>query len=135
MIRLAFPWALYVTSNRRTTVRTRGGKPVPVATAQYRERKRATRMMAQNQVSGEGFGTDPVSALILVRFPDRRRRDVTNVPKMFLDALEGVAYDDDCQVKDARVAELPPGGGEPGVWVELREFDPEEVDRLRARWD
>lgn len=129
-----FPWALYVTSNRRKTVRTAsGGKSVVGTTREYRERKKVAHLKARNQASGEPLA-GPVQATILVRFPDRRRRDVTNVPKMFLDALEGVAYQDDHQVKICTVAQIPGAydDEEAGVDVFVEPVDHGDVlERLR----
>lgn len=42
--------------------------------------------------------TGPVILEITYIFPDNRRRDVTNYDKAILDALKGVAYDDDNQI-------------------------------------
>jgi Holliday junction resolvase RusA-like endonuclease len=44
--------------------------------------------------------TDPVSLSITCFVSNRRRRDVDNMGKLILDALNGVAYVDDSQVHD-----------------------------------
>jgi Holliday junction resolvase RusA-like endonuclease len=40
---------------------------------------------------------------IVVSPPDRRRRDITNLIKIVLDALEGIVYEDDVMVHDCRI--------------------------------
>lgn len=40
----------------------------------------------------------PIIVYISYTFPDNRRRDVTNYDKAILDALAGIAYDDDSQI-------------------------------------
>jgi len=62
-------------------------------------------------------GVRPLSGKLAVSLavypPDRRRRDIDNLQKALLDALEkGGAYQDDSQVKDlhARMLEPIPGG-------------------------
>jgi len=41
------------------------------------------------------------------RLPSGRRRDVTNLPAIILDALQGVAYHDDKQVQFLAVWRVP----------------------------
>ena len=48
--------------------------------------------------------TGPVRLGVNLWFPDRRRRDVDNVAKSVLDALNGVAWNDDSQVAELIVA-------------------------------
>lgn len=42
----------------------------------------------------------PVSLLLELYLPDRRRRDCENIQKAIQDALNGIAYQDDSQVKE-----------------------------------
>ena len=46
---------------------------------------------------------DDVAVLYEVYPPDRRRRDLTNIPKLIEDAMTGVVWEDDSQVADTRV--------------------------------
>jgi len=41
----------------------------------------------------------PVEMEVKVVFPDNRRRDLDNVLKSILDAMNGIVYKDDCQVQ------------------------------------
>lgn len=52
---------------------------------------------------GRGFGSARVSVRIVVYRGSRRRCDVDNLAKQVLDGLNGVAWDDDCQVDDLHV--------------------------------
>lgn len=52
---------------------------------------------------GRGFGAARVSVRIVVYRGSRRRCDVDNLAKQVLDGLNGVAWDDDCQVDDLHV--------------------------------
>ena len=52
----------------------------------------------------QSFGRREVSARIDVFMPDKRRRDVHNLHKIVLDALQAAgAFDDDSQVIDLRI--------------------------------
>lgn len=60
-----------------------------------------------------GFGKQRLRVSIDVAEPDRRRRDIDNLLKSVLDALEAVdVFDDDCQVDELRIKRvgLEPGG-------------------------
>lgn len=55
----------------------------------------------------------PIGMSISVFPPDRRRRDLDNVRKALLDAMQhGGAYDDDCQIRTDRASfmAIEPGG-------------------------
>jgi len=65
--------------------------------------------------------------------PDRRRRDIDNVLKSLLDALEhGGAFHDDSQVADLRARKLgPKAGGKVIVRIqETEELDAESPDYM-----
>ena len=53
--------------------------------------------MKQCQRGGWKNTAGRVKVRVLLTFPDKRRRDVDNI-KLLLDALEGVVYDNDCQI-------------------------------------
>lgn len=58
------------------------------------------------------FGSARVSVEIEARTPDRRRRDLDNLPKAILDALTHAGvWDDDCAIDDLRVWRSPAAGG------------------------
>jgi len=44
------------------------------------------------------FGDKRLSMVIYVRPPDKRKRDLDNLLKPLLDAMEGIVYDDDSQI-------------------------------------
>lgn len=53
---------------------------------------------------GVRFGSDRLAVAILTHAPDRRRRDLDNIPKALLDALEHAGiYEDDGQIDDLRI--------------------------------
>lgn len=48
--------------------------------------------------------TDRLKVVVLLSPPDRRRRDIDNLAKALLDALEaGGLFHDDCQIDDLRI--------------------------------
>jgi crossover junction endodeoxyribonuclease RusA len=53
-----------------------------------------------------------VSVVVVLHPPDKRKRDLDNILKATLDALEGYAYVDDCQISrlEVRRAEVVKGG-------------------------
>ncbi len=69
--------------------------------------------------------TGRVAVEILVYPPDRRRRDIDNIPKIVFDSLtySGV-WEDDCQVDELSVRRMPPKrGGEIEVTVSAWEAE------------
>lgn len=73
-----------------------GGKSRRVATAKVKEYKADVAVKARMQrarlLDGE------VSLSLAVYFPDRRRRDLSNVVKVCEDSLTGICYRDDSQI-------------------------------------
>lgn len=97
LIRIVLPWPPTVNTYWRSvsgrTIISRKGR-------QYRE---AVKALVADQCGGATFD-GPVSVDLHAHMPDRRRRDVDNLPKALLDALThaGVLADDS-QVDDLRV--------------------------------
>jgi Holliday junction resolvase RusA-like endonuclease len=73
----------------------------PAATVAY-ERTVRWETLAARPLSWDRSA--PVSVTVACYFPDARRRDVDNVLKAVLDAMNGIAYADDCQVQSASVS-------------------------------
>lgn len=67
---------------------------------QYRQRvaEIVARQLAAEQSDGELPTGERLAVLIDAHVPDRRRRDLDNVQKPLLDALRGLAYQDDSQI-------------------------------------
>ena len=60
--------------------------------------------------------TGPLSIFIAAYPPDGRRRDIDNILKATLDALQhGGAYEDDSQIKSLHVEMVAPQPGKPGM--------------------
>lgn len=60
------------------------------------------------------------------RYPDRRRRDLDNYLKVLIDALTGIFWDDDCQIRQILAwedDELSPPDGRVDIWVYGRHED------------
>lgn len=92
---VVLPWDVLVTVNRRSINRK-------VLSNEYRKAKEAIYMIACGQVRGERprFPTEAVDVVLDFYVPDFRRRDFTNYYKLILDALEGVVYADDFQIRE-----------------------------------
>ena len=118
MIRLILPWPPSVNHywrrwNGRTII-SREGRA-------YREHvARAIRTLgADRRLAGR------LAMEMLLRPPDRRRRDIDNLSKALLDALQAAGvYEDDNQIRDLhlKMREVVPGGR---VEVEIREWSVE----------
>lgn len=76
----------------------RGSFPVRYMTKEGKELKEQYQLEARKQYKGKVMLADYDMEIILF-FKDKRRRDVDNYNKLVLDALEGVVYEDDKQVK------------------------------------
>ncbi len=114
LVRLTLPWPPSVNRYWR---HDRGRTHISAAGRRYRADVWA--IVAERGTNGLPF-RDPVRVVIRAHPPDRRRRDVDNLGKAVLDALEfaGVV-EDDHQVKDLRIVrEEPVRGGRIEVEVE-----------------
>jgi len=61
---------------------------------------------------------------ILAQPPDRRRRDLDNILKPLLDALQQArCYQDDCQIDDLHVRRLPPDRPAGSITVTIEEME------------
>lgn len=72
------------------------------------------KVLSQPNINKLRFGAARLGITIIVYPPDRRRRDLDNLPKAALDALTHAGvYEDDCQIDDLRVVRGPveKGGG------------------------
>ena len=94
-MKLTLPWAVLVPDNARL-VPQKGTRRL-VKTNRYREALEAAHTVATAQ-----WKHPPLDVDVFVRMdfwvPDHRRRDLSNLLKLILDALQGVAYMDDKQV-------------------------------------
>ena len=92
-MRITLPWDVLVSSNRKHITRK-------VLTTEYRDAKERAHFMAMAQVRKRPhYPSGDLQMALDFYVPDRRRRDVRNYCKLLADALEGVAYTDDYQVK------------------------------------
>ena len=97
---------------------------IPQKHKDYQEKVRQAAVLAMGE---QGPITGPVRAEIHLRFPDKRRRDAGNYQKTLLDALNGVCYDDDCQIVHLTITKTVEKNN-PGaiIWVGSYEFDPSQ---------
>lgn len=87
-----------------------------------RQDKEWERSIKEAYINGNGphFGSRPVSIYVTVyrelpkskpkrvtREADTHKPDASNILKSIEDALNGIAYDDDCQVVDAHIRKMP----------------------------
>jgi Holliday junction resolvase RusA-like endonuclease len=121
-IRLRLPFDMVCSENERLIPQW-GGKRF-IISDEYRASKSFIHFSAlganTSRTSIQPDATTRWQMRIDVHFPDRRKRDASNYVKVIKDALEGVFYEDDHQVKRVDVAELEPFDGV--VFVELSEW-------------
>lgn len=102
IITLTLPWPPTVNTYwRRLTTGRMGGRVL------ISEKGRAYRESVLRHLAGNGIGTvgaERVRVDIEARPPDRRQRDLDNLPKAILDALtHGGLWEDDSQIDDLRI--------------------------------
>ena len=102
-VTITIPWAALASSNQRN--QRKGGK---AHSYDYKRSLQTIRMIAQGAVQGQRPKWADGTVYMEVSFvpPDRRRRDVTNLLKGLMDALEGVVYADDFQVDELHIQRL-----------------------------
>jgi len=66
--------------------------------------------------------TDDICMEIHAYEPDRRRRDCDNFPKLIQDALTGIVYKDDCQIKRLIVEKKGLNKEEPHVKIYIHKY-------------
>jgi Holliday junction resolvase RusA-like endonuclease len=95
-ITLDMPLRLVSTNSAYATTK-RSGRVF--CTSKARAFKKTVHNLAVRQCKQGGWKTTDarVKVRVLLTFPDRKRRDVDNI-KLLLDAMEGVVYNDDCQI-------------------------------------
>ena len=71
-------------------------------TAEGKAIKEAYQWEAKSQWRGEPL-KDEVAVTVQFFFATKRKRDLDNMNKLILDALTGIAYDDDSQICDLRL--------------------------------
>lgn len=100
MIRLTLPWSVLASSNLRN--RRRGGKAHSEA---YKASRESIAMIAMGEIRGERPAYADGALALRLRFypPDFRRRDEVNLTKSLMDALNGIAYTDDSQIRDVSI--------------------------------
>jgi crossover junction endodeoxyribonuclease RusA len=75
----------------------RGRFPTSFMTAEGKALKEAYQWEAKSQWQGPPFAGD-VEVLVRFYFKTKRKRDLDNQNKLILDALTGIAYEDDNQI-------------------------------------
>lgn len=95
MIRLMLPWAVLATGNDRVN---RVGDRLRL-TRRYREAKEAARALVASQTRREPVLIGPVEVRLRFYLPDRKRRDPDNLLKLIHDAMSGIVYHDDHQIR------------------------------------
>lgn len=101
-ITIALPWPPTVNTYYRTISRGKLAGRTLIS-----ERGRAYRKVVIDHLVAAactGVGSAAVAVDIEARPPDRRRRDLDNLPKAVLDALtHGGVWEDDAQINDLRI--------------------------------
>lgn len=102
-VTITIPWDALASSNQRN--QRKGGKAHSYG---YKRSLEAIRQIAQGAVQGQRPKWPDGTVYMEISFvpPDRRRRDVTNLLKGLMDALEGVVYADDFQVDELHIQRL-----------------------------
>jgi Holliday junction resolvase RusA-like endonuclease len=96
-MKLLIPHSLLARDNERIGGMVRGKL---LLSKRYRERKDAMHLFAMAQVKKQDMLTGRLRLRGTAFWPDRTKRDLMFFVKALHDALEGVAYEDDCQLVD-----------------------------------
>lgn len=120
-LRFVFPWTLCAQSSNARLIRGKQGRFVN--SQKYRDALEAIHVHARKQLGHPGTPTKRAWRVVIqVWVPDLRRRDVPNLVKPILDALEGLAWVNDYQVYDQRVVRMGVDREDPRIIVICREI-------------
>ncbi|RME52984.1 RusA family crossover junction endodeoxyribonuclease [Candidatus Woesearchaeota archaeon] len=88
-----------VPPSTNTIYRTTGknGRTRTYTTRSAKEFKQRLNHAAKNQIKTPT--SKPLTVVVLLSFPDRRKRDLDNYAKTILDALNGTVWKDDSQIQ------------------------------------
>lgn len=89
------PWAVLATVNDRVN---RVGDRLRLTT-RYRQAKEAARALVASQTRDAPLLTGPVEVRLRFWLPDQKRRDPDNLLKLIHDAMSGIVYHDDHQIR------------------------------------
>ena len=93
MLKLTLPYGCLASDNLRKGL-------AKEAWRKYKTAREAATMIAMSQIQGSRPRyKEPVTVELLFWLPDERRRDPSNLLKGCLDALTGLAYDDDSRIR------------------------------------
>ncbi|HEY8378668.1 MAG TPA: RusA family crossover junction endodeoxyribonuclease [Nannocystis sp.] len=91
------PWAVLAQANHRLIPRSTG-RGLTLA-REYRQAKEAARALVASQTRREPVLIGPVEVRLRFYLPDAKRRDPDNLLKLIHDAMTGIVYDDDHQIR------------------------------------
>lgn len=116
-IRLTLPWATLAQANHRLVPR-RGGRGLTLA-GEYRRAKEAARALIAAQTRRDPVLIGPVEVRLRFHLPDRKRRDPDNLLKLIHDAMSGIVYHDDHQIRRQAWEVVGVDRAEPRVEIEV----------------
>lgn len=128
MIRLMLPWAVLAQANHRLIPR-HTGRGLTLA-REYRAAKEAARALVASQTRREPVLIGPVEVRLRFHLPDRKRRDPDNLLKLIHDAMSGIVYHDDHQIRRQVWEVAGVDRAEPRVEIEVEPL--RAVDHERA---
>jgi len=95
---IILPWKFCAQANHRLMPVIRGGRAIVITAPPYRQAKESAELSIKRQWGRRAILTAPLAVIARCYFPDRRRRDASNLSKMLGDAMSGIVYEDDSQV-------------------------------------
>lgn len=98
LINIPFP----VSVNAMYRAYARGNRVAKIKTKTYRDWRKGAVAAISEQWGQRAIIDRPVKLDVAIRPPDRRRRDIDNLNKSILDALEGIVLKNDNLVHDIR---------------------------------
>lgn len=95
-IRLTLPWAVLASANQRKGIAGRENRD---QWRRYRAARDAARALVAAATRHEPVLIGPVEVRLRFWVPDQRRRDPDNLLKLIHDAMSGIVYHDDHQIR------------------------------------
>lgn len=120
---ITVPWKFCAQANHRLRPIVVKGRPRLSTNPEYSIAKQGAEYHIKAQWRGRMVTDIPLQLVARCYFPDKRKRDASNLSKLILDAMSGIVFEDDSQVEDERWIKAGYDKTDPRIEITLLPLD------------